>query len=141
MTEQSFTIARASADIAETAYEVDIKTGHYALVADEPKARGGNDAGASPFGLLLSSLGACSAITLKMYAERKGWPLAGVHVDLRISRAGDSFAIERTIALRGALDEVQRARLADIVERTPVTLAIRQGVPIATSFAEEGATG
>jgi putative redox protein len=140
MPEEPHTLARASADIGQISYKVDIRAGHHDLVADEPKALGGGDAGASPFGLLLSSLGACTAITLKMYAQRKDWPLEHVHIDLRISRTDDVFAIERAITLRGPLDAAQRARLADIAERTPVTLAIKQGAPITTQLEDEGAT-
>jgi putative redox protein len=134
MTEIVRTMARASADIGAVPYRVDIRAGHHSLIADEGTALGGADAGASPFGLLLASLAACTAMTLKMYAERKEWPLDGLHVDLRIARTGDALGIDRTVTLSGALDETQRARLADIVERTPVTLAIKQGVPIATQF-------
>ncbi|MGQ3070484.1 MAG: OsmC family protein [Ferrovibrionaceae bacterium] len=125
-------MARAQASIGETAYAVAIKTGHHALVADEPTTLGGQDAGPAPYDLLLSSLGACTAITLKMYAGRKGWPLAAVHVDLHFVREGDRQRIDRVLRLEGALDDAQRARLADIAERTPVTLTLKGGLPIDT---------
>jgi putative redox protein len=125
-------MAHAKASIGEAAYAVTVKTGHHELVADEPAALGGKDAGPAPYDLLLSSLGACTAITLKMYADRKGWPLVAAHVDLHFTRDGDQQRIDRVLHLDGALDEAQRARLADIAERTPVTLTLKGGLPINT---------
>ncbi|QUD86847.1 OsmC family protein [Phenylobacterium montanum] len=125
-------MARAHAHVGETRYRVDLKAGHHALVADEHADLGGQDAGPAPYELLLAALGACTSITLKMYAERKSWPLAGVDVALLFTRDGDSQKIERTLTLEGDLDDAQRARLADIAERTPVTLTLKAGVAITT---------
>jgi putative redox protein len=104
-------IARANVTMGETPYAADIRTGQHALVADEPKSGGGGDAGPSPFGLLLSSLGACTAITLRMYAERKQWPLATIEVQLRYRWRDDAGEIERVL-VPGGLDAAQRARCA-----------------------------
>ncbi|HJT08701.1 MAG TPA: OsmC family protein [Stellaceae bacterium] len=118
-------------DAAAAPYAVKIRAGHHTLVADEPVGAGGGDAGASPFGLLLSSLGACTAITLRMYAERKKWPLAGIQVRLAYRWDGDTPHIDRDLTLEG-LDAEQRARCAEIAEKTPVTRALKRGLQIET---------
>ncbi|MDR3513319.1 MAG: OsmC family protein [Caulobacteraceae bacterium] len=129
------TIALASADIRTgPAYLTAIHADHHDLSADEGVHGGGKGAAPSPFGLVLSGLGACTAMTLRMYAERKGWPLSRVHVNLAYRVDGDHRYIDRILTLDGALDDAQRARLADIAERTPVTLAIKGGLPINTSL-------
>src|SRR5882724_8934078 len=112
-------VATADAEIGETRYACSIATGDHTLVADEPAPEGA-DAGPSPFGLLLSGLGACTAITLRMYAERKSWPLAGVDVELTyVVKDRNTRWIDRLITLHG-VDEDQRAKLAEIAEKTPV---------------------
>ena len=130
-------IARAVGSTESTAakYRVDVRVGAHQIIADEPVAAGGGDLGPSPFGLLLSGLVACTATTLRMYAARKGWELATIEVDVRYDVDLDGRrVIERTITVPVGLSEEQRARLADIAERTPVTLAIRDGTPITTTF-------
>ena len=127
-------MARARAHIGETRYRVDLKAGHHALIADEHPELGGLDAGPAPYEILMAALGACTSITLKMYAERKAWPLAEVEVGLLFTREGDRGQVERTLTLTGDLDETQRARLADIAERTPVTLTLKAGVDIHTEL-------
>lgn len=128
-------VARASARLAEARYRTDIRTGHHALVADEPANAGGADAGPSPFAYVLAGLGACTAITLRMYAERKDWKLTALAVDLEYYRDDKAFRIERVLRIEGELDAQQRARLADIAERTPVTLALKAGNTINTRTA------
>jgi putative redox protein len=120
-------------DGAAAPYAAKIHAGHHVLVADEPASVGGGDAGPSPFGLLLSSLGACTAITLRMYAERKKWPLAGIHVRLTYRWDGDTPRIDRDLTLKG-LDTEQRARCAEIAEKTPVTRALKRGIAITTTL-------
>jgi putative redox protein len=128
-------VARANALLGEARYRVDIKAGHHALTGDEPVTGGGGDTGPSPFGLVLAGLGACTAITLRMYAERKAWKLTGLGVDLEYYRDGKDFRIERVLHIEGELDAEQRARLADIAGRTPVTLALKAGNTINTKVA------
>ena len=129
------TIALASATIgAGPAYLTKVHADHYDLTADEGVHGGGAGAAPSPFGLLLSGLGACTAITLRMYAERKGWPLRRTHVNLAYRVDGERKYIDRILTLDGELDETQRSRLADIAERTPVTLAVKGGLEVVTKL-------
>ena len=127
-------MAHAKASIGTTNYAVAITAGHHPLNADEGAELGGKDSGPSPFELLCSALGACTAITLRMYAERKDWTLRAVHVDLHLKREGKEGAIARVLTFEGELTDEQRARLADIAERTPVTLMLKQGVTITTTL-------
>jgi putative redox protein len=128
-------MVHAKASIGTTNYAVSITAGHHQLIADESVNLGGKDVGPAPYELLCSALGACTAITLRMYAERKAWPLRGVRVDVRFEWKGKEGAIARVLSFEGELDEEQRARLADIAERTPVTLTLKQGVAITTTMA------
>jgi putative redox protein len=130
-------IATATADIGTTRYAVSLRTGNHTLVGDEPKPEGA-DAGPSPFGLVLAGLGACTAITLRMYAERKSWPLEAVHVALAFRWEGEGTVrhghIERELRLEGTLDATQRTRCAEIAEKTPVTRALKAGIRIDTTL-------
>lgn len=128
-------MTRATAVIGTTDFATQITVGGRTLIADEPVDNGGQDAGFAPYDLLLSALGACTAITLRMYAERKGWDLKGVAVDLHFYRVDKAEKIDRTVTLTGDLDSEQTARLADICERTPVTLTLKHGLEIATILA------
>jgi putative redox protein len=115
-------------------YVQKIQAEKHALLADEHAALGGADAGPNPFAYLLSGLGACTSITLRMYAGRKGWRLGGVTVRLKLFREETGIRVEREVAVGGALDDDQRARLADICERTPVTLVLKSGMEIRTTL-------
>jgi putative redox protein len=126
-------IATATVTSEDKPYGVRIDAGGHALRADEPADRGGAGTGPAPFGLLLSGLGACTAITLRMYAEHQSWPLAGVDVELTyVVKDRDTRWIDRLITLHG-VGEDQRAELAEIAEKTPVTRAVRAGTEIRTT--------
>jgi len=125
-------LAHATADIGTGNYTVSLIAGHHSLLADEGTAAGGQDAGATPHELLCAALAACTAITLRVYAQRKGWPLRAVHVDVLLQIEGKTHTMTRRLRLTGELDAAQRARLADIAERTPVTLTLKQGIAITT---------
>jgi putative redox protein len=129
-------MARATAIIETARYATTIDAGGHAIVADEPPANGGADAGPAPYDLLLASLSACTAITLRMYADRKQWKMTKLTVELHFTRDADrQERIDRVLRPEGALSDEQRARLADIAERTPVTLTLKRGVPIVTTLA------
>lgn len=106
--------------------------------ADEPVAEGGEDTGPGPYALLTASLGTCTAMTLRDYARRKGWPLETVTVDVThetIANAKDApraDRLTRTIRIEGALDDAQRARLIDIASRCPVSRTLEGEVEIVT---------
>lgn len=122
----------------------EISTGTHRLRADEPIAAGGADTGPDPYALLLSALGACTSMTLAMYARRKNWPLEAVTVSLRHRRiysedcAGCEDSprrierIDREIALAGAVDDEQRQRLLDIADKCPVHRTLTSTVEIET---------
>jgi putative redox protein len=126
-------------------YTQQITLGHHGLVADEPRPIG-DDAGPTPYDLLLAALGSCTSMTVRMYADRKGWPLEGVRVTLRHSRihAEDCATcettngwidhIDRGIELTGELDDSQRERLLQIADRCPVHQTLTSEVDIATSL-------
>ena len=128
---------RAVATFSGTNYSTQVRCGPHTVTADEPAGRGGQDAGPSPSDLLSMALASCTAITLRMYAERKQWPLEGIEVEVDLHRAADkSTSMDRVLRLRGALNAEQRARLADISERTPVTLTLKSGAQIRTTVEE-----
>jgi putative redox protein len=129
-------VARAVGATSASApqWRVELETGSHHLVADEPTKMAGGDTGPTPIGLLLCGLAACTSMTLRMYAVRKGWSLAAIEVNVVFNIAyGQRASIDRTISLPTELTEVQRAHLADVAERTPVTMAIRAGTPIITT--------
>jgi putative redox protein len=133
-------VAHAVASTGSTtpAYRVDVRAGAHQLVADEPAARGGGDLGPAPFEIFLSALAACTATTLRMYADRHRWALSSIDVGVRYDVDDDGRgAIERTITVPVDLSADERHRLA---ERTPVTIAVRAGTPITTRFRENNTT-
>ena len=122
----------------EKPYGVRIDSGGHALRGDEPAPHGRAATGPTPFGLLVSGLGACTAITLRMYAERKQWPLTRVDVELSyVAPDRETRWIDRTITLHGTLDDEQRAKLAETAEKTPVTKAVRAGTEIRTTVGKD----
>jgi len=128
-------MARARASIGQANYATAISTGRHTLAADEGAALGGKDTGPAPYDLLASALGACTVITLRMYAERKQWPVTAVHADIHFIRDGDKQHIDRVLTIDGAVDDEQKKRLAEVAERTPVTLTLKGGLAIRTTLA------
>lgn len=129
-------------------YTQQITAGQHRLVADEPQPIG-DDKGPTPYDLLLAALGACTSMTMRMYADRKGWQLDRVEVTLRHKRihaqdcadcetkAGWVSHIDRDIELTGDLDDVQRQQLMHIAERCPVHQTLKSEVEVTTSLLSE----
>lgn len=107
-------------------------------LADEPLEAGGGNQGPTPTRLLLSSLGACTAMTVRMYATRHSWPLAGVDVGLEFNPegapAGGGSDIRRTVTLHGALSPEQRERLLEVANKCPIHRVLTGRIRIHTSL-------
>jgi len=125
----------------------EITAGRHQLTADEPVSAEGTDRGPGPYDLLLAALGACTSMTIALYARRKGWPLAGVTVRLRHSRIhADDCAecetkqgmldrIEREIVVAGEFTEEQRTKLLEIANKCPVHRTLTSEINIRTTLA------
>jgi putative redox protein len=127
---------------SESGLRQEVTAGRHTLLADEPQSAGGTDTGPDPYALLLAALGACTAMTLRLYASRKKWPLGEIRVELSHSRvyAEDCAGcdrpgtqvdrITRKIVLEGALDAEQTARLGEIARRCPVHKTLTAGAQV-----------
>ncbi len=117
----------------------DVQSGPHHLLADEPASFGGTNKGLTPYGFLSAGLGACTSMTIRMYARRKNWPLTGISVDISHGKAHvdgekiDQFT--RKITLQGDLDEDQRARLLEIADKCPVHKTLEAGAAVITELA------
>ncbi|SIO24923.1 putative redox protein [Rhodovulum sp. ES.010] len=126
-------------------FQQDVVSGRHHLTADEPAAFGGTDRGLSPYGLLAAALGACTAMTVRMYARRKRWPLTDIRVDVahdklhaRDAEAGAGQKVDRfhrAVCLAGELDQDQRARLMQVADRCPVHQTLERASEIVTERA------
>ncbi len=123
-----------------------VRTGRHHLIADEPKKLGGDDLGPGPYDYVLAGLGACTSMTVRMYAERKGWPLTGVDVHLEHqkihaedcadceTKSGKLDEISRVLTFEGDLDEEQRQRLLEIADRCPVHRTLTHEIKIRSTL-------
>lgn len=137
---------KVSASIGRDRYRTDILARGHGFVVDEPSALGGTDQGPTPYDLLGAALGACTAITLRMYADRKEWPLDEVDVFVAHDKvhAEDELPdddgeprrmdrLTREIRLTGALTDEQRSRLREIADRCPVHRTLETGLRVDTA--------
>ena len=127
-----------TAFLGETPYVVTLSDGTHEWLADEPVEAGGGSRGPSPHQLVLSGLGACTAITLRMYATRKGWPLSGVTVELQLNPDGapptGGSEIRRRITLQGDLTAEQRERLLQVANACPVAKTLGGAIRTTTAL-------
>ena len=123
-------------------YQQTVHLGRHTLVADEPVAMGGEDAGPEPMALLLAALGACTSITLRMYAAHKQWPLAAVRVELShdkigVKGGGKVDRISRMITLEGELTAEQRSRLLTIANKCPMHRTLQSETRIESRLSDD----
>lgn len=123
-------------------FTTEISTGGHTLVSDQPTASGGTNAGPSPYDYILAALGSCTAMTIRIFADRRGWPLEGVSVRLRQSRVYEKDCeecdvkkvgidqIEREIDLAGPLTDEQQEGLLRIADRCPVGQTLANGIRV-----------
>jgi putative redox protein len=123
-----------------------INAGRHTLLADEPEDVGGQDQGPNPYELLLAALGACTSMTLELYAKRKGWPLQRVEVSLSQQQVHAKDCVDcetrdvrmdrvaKRIRLFGPLDDAQRQRLLEIAERCPVNRTLTGEITMETEL-------
>jgi uncharacterized OsmC-like protein len=131
-----------TARVGKTGFHTNLHSGSHHLVADEPSSVGGADRGPTPYEYLLTALGSCTAMTLRVYADRKGWPLESAVVHLRSTRSHEKDCsecvdhkvdighIDRRLELEGPLTEEQRTRLAEIADRCPVKQTLERGIVV-----------
>jgi putative redox protein len=139
---------RVTVRTGKRGYQTEVIANGHRLLADEPLAVGGTDTGPTPYDYLVASLGACTSMTLRMYADRKQWPLDAATVRLRHRRlhaedcqacettSGTVEVIEREIELDGDLDEAQRSRLLEIADRCPVHRTLHSKIEVFSSLKE-----
>jgi putative redox protein len=129
-----------------TGFRTEVEVGGHRFVVDEPAAVGGSDKGPTPYEMLLAGLGACTAMTLRIYADRKKWPLERARISLRHRKvhaqdcvdcdhkATRMDVVDRVITLDGALTAEQRTKLLEIAERCPVHQTLQSRIQVNTTL-------
>jgi putative redox protein len=123
-----------TASIATNKYRVTLKNGRHDFFADEPQKQGGSDTAPAPDELLEASLASCTAITLRMYADRKQWPLEGIDVTVKLERIDGKTVFTKTIHCIGNVDEEQKKRLLQIAETCPVSKTLLGNIDIKSTL-------
>lgn len=131
-------MATITARIERSPYETHLSTDTQVVVVDEPPDVGGQDRGMRPGELLAGSLASCTVITLRMYADRKGWPLDSVvaHVDYTTDPATKRSLFAMKLILNGSLSPAQRARLLDMAERCPIHRTLASPIDFDTTLVD-----
>ena len=130
-------MAHATADIGTTNYEVSLVAGHHSVKADEGFEAGGKDLGPAPHELLCAALGACTLMTMQLYAKRKGWTLdnLSVRISYHKGNADQRDRFDRIIEL-GDVTPEQRDGLLKIAQRCPVDLLLERGADVTVTMTE-----
>eukprot|EP01034_Spumella_vulgaris_P010781 gene10781-13692_t len=128
--------ANVTADLGAEKYRTVLKAGSNTFLADEPEDKGGSNQGPAPGDLLAGALAACTAITLKMFAENKQWPLENVHVEIKFDQEQgyESTVMERKITLSGDLTDEQKERLLSVANKCPVHKTLTQSIFVNTTL-------
>ncbi len=129
-------MAKITANIGRTPYATTLSNENHTLLADEPIEEGGGNTGFTPDELLAASLAACTSITLRMYADRKGWPLDSVEVAVDFERDSvtKTASMLRKIKLFGTLDDEQKSRLLQIADKCPIHQTLTHSISIQSTL-------
>ncbi|HEY4197323.1 MAG TPA: OsmC family protein [Mucilaginibacter sp.] len=127
-------VATVSAQIDRTHYRTLIKTDNHSFISDEPVTIGGADTGPSPQELLLASLGSCTAITLRMYIDRKMWIVESIKVNVELFEIEGATLIERQLSFEGELSDEQKKRLVQIADACPIHKMLTGKIVIETGL-------
>ncbi|MBD1367302.1 OsmC family protein [Mucilaginibacter sp. ZT4R22] len=127
-------IIDGSAVIGRAQYQTVVKSGNHTLIADEPIDDGGTDTGMSPYNLLMASLASCTAITLRMYINRKMWIIEEITVDLEMYRTETGIFIESKLKFKGEVTPEQKKRLITIADACPIHKILVGNIVINTSL-------
>lgn len=127
---------KVTAHIGTENYKTEIKSASNTIISDEPESIGGKDLGFAPKELLASSLAACTCITLRMYANRKGWDLTDIKVEVTFEKdvTENKSKMMRNIQLFGNLDDTQKIRLLNIADRCPMHQILTNPIEITTEL-------
>jgi putative redox protein len=124
-----------TATIGTDRFRTEITTGGKTIIADEPDELGGTDLGPAPGEFLMVSLASCTAITIRMYADRKKWPVEKITVEVNFEKVDNTTIFKRELQLVGELSDEQRARLLQIANACPVHKTLTNPIEIQTSLA------
>jgi len=127
-------IESATAFIGHTQYQTIVNSGGHGLITDEPLKANGSNTGMNPFSLLLASLASCTVITLRMYIDRKMWPIEEIKADIEMYKTLSGTRIETRLSFKGAVNDEQRDRLLKIANACPVHKILIGNIDINTNI-------
>ena len=128
---------RVESIIGRARFQTIVTSGKHAIVVDEPEELHGSDTGMNPFGLLLSSLGSCTSITLRMYIDHKMWIVESISCELEIFKIDEGYLIENTLTFIGELTKEQISRLLEIADACPIHKILAGNIMINTQVSNQ----